>query len=289
MFTRCATLLLVLTFLGSAARTSGQVLRLRATQCDVDIAGNLYVLDSDRNTLLLYDKSGVVQQAVGGSGWLDGQFDRPSAVWARNGIDVFVADYGNHRIERFDRSLSFVSSLSTRESSNPDERFGYPTDIALSRMGELFICDSENGRIVKVDRANRVERTFGGFGAGRGRLNAPTRIEVGPKDAVYVLDGDRIAVFDAFGNFQHDLLPGILKHAAAMYGDQDRLVVMESDTIYCFDRDERPSGTIMLAGIAPGVRSVRAIAVQGQALWLLAEGGIFFVADALPSAPARKP
>jgi len=260
------------------------VLGVRGTECDVDIAGNIYLLDSDRNTLLLYDRTGIAQRAVGGSGWLDGQFDRPSAVWARNGIDVFVADYGNHRIERFDRTLSFVSSLSTRESGNPDGRFGYPTDIAISRMGELYICDSENGRVVKVDRFNRVERAFGGFGAGKGRLNAPTRIEIGPKDAVYVLDGTRIAVFDAFGNYLRDVLPGLLNGPAALYGDPERLVVVKTDTVYCFDAEERPAGMIPLGARAPAAQSVRAIAVQGTTLWVLAAGGLFELPGLLPAA-----
>lgn len=282
------TCLLVLTGLATPA-ASAQMLPVRGTQCDVDIAGNIYLLDSDRNTLLLYDGTGIAQQGVGGSGWLDGQFDRPSAVWARNGIDVFVADFGNHRIQRFDRTLSFVSSLSTRESSNPDERFGYPTDVALSRMGELFICDSENGRIVKVDRINRVERSFGGFGAGKGRLTAPTRIEIGPKDAVYVLDGPRVAVFDAFGNYLRDVMPGLLNRPVALYGDPDRLIVVETDTVYCFDAEERPAGMFTLSERAPKVKAVRAIAARGTSLWLLSAGGLFALPDMLPAGPSGKP
>ncbi len=273
----------------NALPARAQVLQVRGTQCDIDIAGNIYLLDGDRNTLLLYDRNGSPQQAVGGSGWLDSQFDRPSAVWARNGIDVFVADYGNHRIQRFDRTLSFVSTLSTRESSNPDERFGYPTDVALSRMGELYICDSENGRIVKVDRFNKVERSFGGFGAGKGRLNAPTKIEVGPKDAVYVLDGRRIAVFDAFGNYLRDVMPGLLHGAAALYGDPDRLIVAESDTVYCFDAEERPAGTYPLKARAPAALGVRTIAAQGTTLWVLSAGGLFAFPDMLPAGQPRKP
>ena len=273
----------------TAVSGPAQVIHTRGTQFDIDIAGNVYVLDTDRNALALYDRAAAVQQVVGGSGWLDGQFDRPSAVWARNGIDVFVADYGNHRIQRFDRALSFVSSLSTRENSNPDERFGYPTDIALSRMGELFICDTENGRIVKVDRSNKVERSFGGFGAGKGRLNAPTRLEIGPKDAIYVLDGKRIAVFDAFGNYLRDFMPGLLNSSAELYGDPARLIVLEGDTVYCFDAEERPAGTFTLNVAAPGVRGVRAMAAQGAALWLLATGGVYALPDAFPAGDAKKP
>ena len=169
-----------------------QTIAVQGTAIDVDLHGNVYVLDAEGNTLSEFDRSGGLLRVVGGPGWQDAQFDRPAGLWARNGIDVFVADYGNHRIERFDRALSFVSSFSTHDSGNPDERFGYPSDVALSREGGLFISDTENSRIVKVDQTNTVERTFGDFGAGKGRLTMPRMVGLGPKDEVYVLDGSAL-------------------------------------------------------------------------------------------------
>lgn len=256
-----------------------QTLRVQGTQIEVDLYGNIYLLDSDRNTLRLFDKAGAVNREVGGPGWLDGQFDRPSAVWARNGIDVFVADYGNHRIERFDRSLNFVSSFSTREASNPDERFGYPSGVALSRLGELFICDTENGRIVKVDRFSTVERTFGGFGGGKGRLAAPRSLELGPKDAIYVLDAERIAVFDAFGNYLRDLVPGLFTHPTGLFAQDDAIVVLDVGTLFFFDANERPEGTFALQSILPTGTDCRSFALSGDTLYCLTSGGIFTVAD----------
>jgi len=112
-----------------------QTSAIRGASLDVDLYGNLYVLSAEENTVKLIGPDGKVVAVVGGAGWENGRFDRPSGIWARNGIDVFVADYGNHRVQRFDRGLTFVSSLSTRESSEPGQRFGYPSDVALSRMG----------------------------------------------------------------------------------------------------------------------------------------------------------
>jgi DNA-binding beta-propeller fold protein YncE len=259
-----------------------QTIRVKGTQLDVDLYGNSYLLDSERNTLRLLDKAGTLNREVGGPGWLDGQFDRPSAVWARNGIDVFVADYGNHRIQRFDRSLNFVSSFSTHESSNPDERFGYPSGVALSRLGELFVCDTENGRIVKVDRFSAVERTFGGFGAGKGRLTAPRSLEIGPKDAIYVLDARRIAVFDAFGNYLRDLVPGLFTRPLGLFARSDLIVVLDAETLYFFDADERPEGTITLTTILPAGTDIRSFIMSADSLYFLTSGGLFKVSDPRP-------
>ncbi len=268
-----------------APRSGAQSVPLSGTSFDVDIYGNLYVLDGGKNTLTMYDRGGTLRKSVGGPGWLDGQFDRPSCVWARNGIDVFVADYGNHRIERFDRSLSFISSFSTRESDNPDDRFGYPAGVALSRLGELFICDTENGRIVKVDRFSTVERTFGGIGGGKGRLAAPSSVAVGPNDGVYVLDEARIAIFDAFGNYLRDLAPGLLRRPSALYADNDVVAVADSESILVFDEHERPVGIVPFSAVVPEAGlEFRALAVPPGALYVLTTGGIFRAPD--PRRPA---
>jgi hypothetical protein len=201
-------------------------------------------------------------------------------VWARNGINVFVADYGNHRIQRFDRNLNFVSSLSTRERDDPAERFGYPTDVALSRLGELYICDGENARIVKVDRSNRVERSFGGFDAGEGRLHKPRTIEIGPKDRVYVLDGARIMVFDSFGNFIHQVADGMFQGPTVMFADQNGLVALNSDMMYCFDGEDRLRKSVPLESvIAEGAGTVRSMAFAAGRCYLLTEGGLFVAGD----------
>jgi DNA-binding beta-propeller fold protein YncE len=260
-------------------RVHAQELGIEGSAVDVDINGNMYVLDAERNTLRLFDRTGRVLREVGGPGWLDGQFDRPAAVWARNGIDVFVADYGNHRIERFDRSLDFVSSFSTRESGDPDVEFGYPTGVALSRLGELFICDTENSRIVKVDRFSTVERTFGGIGGGKGRLVSPVKVEAGPKDAIYVLDGRRVAVFDAFGNYLRDLPSPLRSRPSVLYADDNGIAVLDSEALCLFDRDERVIGSFSLSAIVSPGMDIRALAIQGGTIYLLTGGGLVKIPD----------
>jgi len=266
--------------LGSGlALLRAQTLPVGGTAFDVDLYGNVYVLDAGKNTLRLYDRGGALLKEVGGPGWADGQFDRPAAVWARNGIDVYVADFGNHRIERFDRSLSFVSSFATRDNGNPDERFGYPSGVALSRLGELFICDTENGQIVKVDRFSTVERTFGGNTAGAGHLAAPTAVATGPNDAVYVLDGSRVAVYDAFGNYLRDLLPGVLTHPEALFADDHGVAVLDSATIFFCDAEERPAGAFATRGVVPPGAVVRSFVLARDSLYLLTGEQILCTGD----------
>ncbi len=247
------------------------------TALDVDLYGNVYVLDAEKATLTLLDRNLGTVAVIGQPGWDNGRFDRPAAVWARNGIDVFVADYGNHRIQRFDRQLAFVSSLSTRENDNPDERFGYPTDVALSRLGDLFVCDGENQRVLRINRLSEVERVIGGFDAGEGKLERPTKIGLGPDDDLFVLDGERILVFDAFGNFLARLYDSMWKAPSALYADADRVIVADDGELYCFGRERQ-----LLTHIKPGGNStggIRGIGSFGGKLYLLGEHGLSILPD----------
>lgn len=239
-----------------------------AVTFDVDINGSYVIADATRNTVRLYGKDGTLLAETGGSGWGDGQFDRPSGVWARNGIDIFVADYGNHRVQRFDRKLAFISSYSTRERSNSDERFGYPADVAISRLGDLFICDSENARILKLEGVGKFERTFGGFDAGKGRLREPRAISIGPGDRLYVRDGDRIVIFDNFGNYLNTAAVNVDFSSA----DENGLVVISGGELRFFDTNDRPLRTVQLADA--GIESVHALAVNRGTAFILTDHGV---------------
>lgn len=270
-------LLLALTGGGPAQIASVQQTAAMGTALDVDLYGNIYLLDGDKSTLTLLDRTLATVAVIGQPGWDNGRFDRPAAVWARNGIDVFVADYGNHRIQRFDRQLAFVSSLSTRESDNPDVRFGYPTDVALSRLGDLFVCDGENQRVLRINRLSEVERVIGGFDAGEGKLERPTKIGLGPDDDLFVLDGERILVFDAFGNFLARLYDSMWKAPSALYADADRVIVADGGELYCFGPERQ-----LLAQMKPGENptgAIRGIGSFGGKMYLLGERGLSILPD----------
>ena len=277
--------LLVFALFGACGATRMQLPMpgLTGTRLDVDINGNIYVLDANRNLLTLSNGDFTLHKEVGGAGWENDQFDKPSGLWARNGIDVFIADYGNHRVQRFDRGLNYISTFSTRESAIPDERFGYPRDVAVSRLGDLFICDGENARIVKVNRFSKVERSFGGFDAGAGRLLRPSELEVGPKDRVYVLDMARVMVFDNFGNFVHELLPGLFRAPQTLFADNNGIVILDADTLYCFDGNERPTRIITLEslGVAQGV-NIHSFVCSRDEMFLLTSIGLQRIPDPRP-------
>jgi len=263
-----------------AWQLSAQTFPVSGTQIDVDLLGNIYILNGEQNTLRLLSKENTIIREVGGSGWQNEQFDRPSGIWARNGIDVFVADFGNHRIQRFDRQLNYISTLSTRDSDNPEERFGYPCDVAMSRLADLYICDTENSRIVMVNGVNRAQLTFGGFGGGKGRLQNPSRVKLGPKDFLFVLDAPRVLVYDSFGNYVRELCEGLLKKPTSLFADQNSVVVLDGNLMYCFDLEVRPAGTLPVSSlVANDPDQVRSMTFSNGRLYLLVANALVILPD----------
>ncbi len=171
----------------------------QATSFYITSAGIIYVTDGGTNEIYKLDTLGNVLKYAGGFGWDEGQFDTPSDVFA-NPLSVYVSDKNNSRIERFDKDLNYISSLSTRNSDDRDERFGYPLSCALSQQGDLYILDSENKRVVKFDLFGNFVQNFGGYDAGAYSLSNPKQLAVSPDNKIYILDGKKIIVFDQYGN-----------------------------------------------------------------------------------------
>jgi len=269
--TLCASALLLLS---PVLHAQERVLPVRGERFDVDIYGTIYVLDSESCMLRVHDAQGKLLRELGGQGWGNEQFDQPRGLWARNGLNIFVADYGNHRIQRYDRTISYVATLYTRDSDVPALRFGYPTDVSVSRQGDLFLCDGENVRILKVNQLNKVDRSFGGPGAGKGTLSSPTMIEVGPKDFVYVLDGDRVVVFDSFGNYLLELGPDLVLEPRAIFADEQRVLVLDRTGLLSLDEGGRVLGRTPLVELPAYGRQLRDIGLFGGALYILADDGL---------------
>jgi hypothetical protein len=67
-------------------------------------------------------------------------------------------------------------------------------------MGDLFILDTENKRILKFDLFGNFKLNFGGFDAGIYSLSKPKKFSISPDNFIFVLDGEKIVVFDQYGN-----------------------------------------------------------------------------------------
>ena len=85
--------------LGERGLYLGNLVRPKGVAVDAD--GNIYVVESYHDHLLVFDRGGQLLLALGGSGGEIGQFYLPAGVWVDRGNRVFVADMFNARVVVF--------------------------------------------------------------------------------------------------------------------------------------------------------------------------------------------
>src|SRR5262245_51074163 len=134
-----------------------------------------------------------------------GQFNEPHGVATATNGSVYVADFGNNRIQKFSSNGDFVTSWGSAGSADGD--FYGPTAVAVGLDGYVYV--TENGlnssvnqhRVQKFDSNGGFVTKWGVRGHGLGEFNSPYGIAVAPNGDVYVADSgnDRIQVFTSEG------------------------------------------------------------------------------------------
>lgn len=165
----------------------------------INPAGFIYVADIVTDEIIALDTLGNVLKKIGGYGWRESAFDNPADIFA-DALKVYVADKNNNRIQRFDKNLNFNFQIFTRESEAEQERFGYPLSAIMSNLGDVFILDSENSRIVKFDIFGNFLQNFGGYDYGTFALQKPVQLAVSMQNNIFVIDQNEIIQFDQYGN-----------------------------------------------------------------------------------------
>ncbi|MEK7353203.1 MAG: hypothetical protein AABZ77_01690, partial [Chloroflexota bacterium] len=83
----------------------------------------------------------------GSSGSGNGQFNSPLGVAVDSAGNVYVADSGNHRIQKFTSSGQFITKWGA--SGSLDGQFNSPNGVAVDSAGNVYVADTFNNRIQK--------------------------------------------------------------------------------------------------------------------------------------------
>ncbi len=166
-----------------------------------------------------------------------GSFSEPRGIARAPDGTLWVADFGNRRVQHLDARLHALGGFGSQGDEPGRFRdpcgvavgadgsvyvadtwnhrvqkftakgmfvaqwtagFYGPRGVALDRSGRIYVADTGNGRIVRLDAEGEVEREWG---HGDGLLDAPVGIAVSAREEIYVADTGhrRIAVFSADG------------------------------------------------------------------------------------------
>lgn len=130
----------------------------------VDQAGNLYVADTDNNTIRVITSGGEVRTLAGlagSSGAADGtgtaaRFNHPSALVVDSAYNVYVLDTDNQTIRKIASAAGTVTTVAgqagaagSADGDGDAARFSGPVGLAQASTGEFYIADTNNHTIRK--------------------------------------------------------------------------------------------------------------------------------------------
>jgi DNA-binding beta-propeller fold protein YncE len=137
----------------------------------------------------------------GTHGSANGQFSGPQDIAADYLGNVYVADHGNSRVQKFDSSGNFI--LKWGSSGTGDGQFTSVTSLAVDSFGNVYVTDSDNNRVQKFDSSGNFVLKWGSSGTTTGKFSFPEGIAIDSANNVYVTDlnNDRVQKFDTSGNY----------------------------------------------------------------------------------------
>lgn len=167
----------------------------------VSVSGEIYLLSETLSLVEKRNQKGETLSAFGGKGSGPQFLNSPKSVWVGNDLNVYIADYGNHRITILTRELGFVSSVSGHNPSTPEMAFGYPVFMCLLFNNDWLIADQENRDLIKFNLQFGTVYRFGGIEAGAFQLVQPERGVFSDEEVgVFDRSDSTFKFFDWYGN-----------------------------------------------------------------------------------------
>jgi DNA-binding beta-propeller fold protein YncE len=178
-----------------------------------DSRDQVYVFNRGEHPVIVFGPGGEFIRA-----WGERQFRRPHGITIGPDDGVYLTDDLDHTVRKFTAAGKLIFTLGTSGrpsdtgATSQDYRtvlrsgppFHYPTNLALSPAGELYVADGYgNARVHKFSPKGRLLLSWGEPGSGPGQFLLPHGLAVGRDGTVYVADREnsRIQLFSPAGEF----------------------------------------------------------------------------------------
>ncbi len=158
----------------------------------VDSSGNVYVADEANNKIRKINTNGIVSTFA--------SVTSPQGLITDSSDNLYVTDFINNKILKITPSgvVSTVAGTGSPGSVNgpgASASFAGPNDIAMDSLGNIYVADTFNCNIRKID-TNNVVSTFAGTGSagsidGTGTaasFSFPAGVDIDSSDNIYVGD-----------------------------------------------------------------------------------------------------
>ena len=182
----------------------------------VDSSGNIYIADTANHLIRLVSVETGIIQTIAGTGYAE-DINMPRGMVLQG--DLLISQMGNHVVSEVQDEVLFafagigIGQFGGDGGRALDANLRSPTGLAVDQRGNIYISDTDNHRIRKVD-SNGIIATvvgsgdpdqgafFGDGGTGTlARLNRPSAIAIDQRGNIYIADTDnhRIRLLDSNG------------------------------------------------------------------------------------------
>ena len=148
----------------------------------LDTEGNMYILDSEFNSVSMYTWAGSYAMSFGREGEDPGRLKKPTGIIWDESKFLYIVDTGNNRIQQWSDSGVFQRQFG-KKGKGPLE-FNDPRAIARDRQGNLYVADKNNGRIQMMNPGGE----FTGVLPGNGALQKPIGVALGREGRIYIIE-----------------------------------------------------------------------------------------------------
>ena len=201
----------------------------------IDIAvgkdGYVYVTDSKEGVVKVFKEYG--KKFVGEIG--RGLLGRPSGIAiSERKNELLVVDTLSSQVVLYDIDKREFTGTIGRDGTE-EGTFHYPTNIFVSKDGDIFISDSLNFRIQVFSADREFIHSFGEAGNGPGFFSRPRGVAVDSDGNIYVVDAlfDNVQVFDSEGKLLMDF--GSSGYAYGEFWLPSGIFIDSKDRIYVSD------------------------------------------------------
>lgn len=184
----------------------------------VDSSGNIYIADSGHHRIRKIDTSGNISTYAGtGTVGLTGdggpatsaRINTPLGIFIDSSDNLYIAEANNSRIRKVDTSGNISTVVGTSSGFSGDNglatsaQISSPFGVGVDSAGNLYIGDTGNQRIRKVDTSGTIT-TFAGTGSGgsggdggaatSAQINTPMQVVADTSGNVYITDYSNIRI-----------------------------------------------------------------------------------------------
>ncbi|MBI4600670.1 MAG: hypothetical protein HY721_01795 [Planctomycetes bacterium] len=179
----------------------------------VDSRDRVHVFSRSERPVIVFDRGGELLGS-----WGEGLFARPHGITIGPDDAVYLTDDVDHTVRKLSPRGELLLTLGTsgrpsatgatshdfRTIRRAGPPFCYPTNVALSPGGEIYVADGYgNAHIHKFSPDGRLLLSWGEPGTGPGQFQIPHGIAIDRDGTVFVADREssRIQIFSPDGDF----------------------------------------------------------------------------------------